>query len=141
MKGDKLTTVLVVASIVATYVDHTTAKNLHSVQKNETFKEKIPLYEPFYTCGENCKPGDKQCPSNCLRDEALKDEDAFEKYLKDKPLDVRGLFCMVGCALTSSCPTSEAGEFSIRPSLVTLIKLNAILFDNNLLVDYISCSY
>ena len=98
------------------------------MQKNEPVEGKIPLNAKFYTCGENCKAEDQQCPSNCLRDEALKDEAAFDKYLKEKPLDVRGLFCMVGCALTSSCPTTETSEF---PLIYYHIKLNAILVDNN----------
>jgi len=119
MKGNKLIAVLMVVFIADMHVNKVTAKNLRSVEKNDSVANQFPMYGELYTCGEQCDPNNHQCPIECLTNIAMKDEKAFIQFLRESQVGVRGLFCVVGCAATNACPKLDpSGEFSL--SLINL---------------------
>ena len=117
MACHKMTSVLVMIAfiVLATQTQDGVAKNLKSMQKDDSsIQAQFPLWSALKECTEACPRGNVECPLGCLKDIAGRDDAAFDKFLKEGHAVFQGIFCMVGCIATETCQIVDASEFSIN---------------------------
>jgi len=106
MKGNKyIAATLVIVFFLSSYANSVAAKNLKSITKGD-----FPIIDELNACGERCDPKDHECPMECLKNIAGKDETTFTKFLQESQVAFRGAFCIAGCAATEACEPIRAGS-------------------------------
>jgi len=104
--GSKYVAVLlVIAFTLNSYANSVIAVNFKSISKNE-----VPtILDELNACAQKCDPHNPECPIQCLKNTAAKDENAFVQFLNENQVAARGAFCIFGCAAAESCEQIRAG--------------------------------